>query len=200
MAQARDLSLFVASSCCFVDLICPQLEHTQDTQKVMCYVVAPSTGWYFGVGEGGAIRLVSHSADAPPGDGFVVTALTDAEYPRRAALSMCTSIVQEFAIKFPTARAPVAWPQLDQYLARFVAHSRLNVDAAFDGFFSYQDPTEADKLSKIQKDLDETKVPIHVKHWPVDSHSYFNARTRSASLRFPRFSAATFVWFDRRRL
>jgi hypothetical protein len=76
----------------------------------------------------------------------------------------------------------------------------ISTHAAFDAFFSYQDPTEADKLSKIQKDLDETKVLIYAKHWPADSHSYFNARTCSASLHFPRFSAATFVWFVRRRL
>jgi len=57
-------------------------------------------------------------ADVCSGDGYVATALTDAEYPRRAALSMCTSILQEFGIKFPNARAPVAWPQLEQHLAR----------------------------------------------------------------------------------
>jgi synaptobrevin family protein YKT6 len=114
----------------------------------------------YGGGRGSAAWLLSHSTDAPIGDGFVVTALTDAEYPRRAALSMCTSIAQEFAVKFPTARAPVAWPQLDQYLARCVAHSNRDFDVAVDCLFSYQDPTEADKLSKIQKDLDETKVPI----------------------------------------
>jgi hypothetical protein len=51
------------------------------------------------------------------GDGFVVTALTDADYPRPAAFSMCASVLQEFAIQFPTARAPVVWPQLDQHLA-----------------------------------------------------------------------------------
>ena len=64
------------------------------------------------------LRVSCLLSDATAGDGFVVTALTDAEYPRRAALSMCTSMLQEFGIKFPTARAPVVWPQLDQYLAR----------------------------------------------------------------------------------
>jgi hypothetical protein len=56
-------------------------------------------------------------ADANAGYGFVVTALTDTDYPRASALSMCTSVLQEFAIKFPTARAAVVWPQLDQHLA-----------------------------------------------------------------------------------
>jgi synaptobrevin family protein YKT6 len=116
-----------------------------------------------GEGWGASLSLfLSHSTDELIGDGFVVTALTDAEYPRRSALSMCTSIAQEFAVKFPTARAPVAWPQLDQYLARCVAHFNGDFDLAVDCLFSYQDPTEADKLSKIQKDLDETKVPINV--------------------------------------
>ena len=49
-----------------------------------------------------SIKSVSAQTDTLPGDGFVATALTDAEYPRRAALSMCTSIVQEFGIKFPS--------------------------------------------------------------------------------------------------
>ena len=101
-----------------------QLEHTQDTQKVMCYVVASQSGLEMGA-FGIFFRL---SSDATPGDGFVVTALTDAEYPRRAALSMCTSMLQEFGIKFPTARAPVVWPQLDQYLARCVTLVCLSQD------------------------------------------------------------------------
>ena len=80
----------------------------------MCFVVASQSGL-----EIQRVRhFVSVLADANSGDGFVVTALTDAEYPRRAALSMCTSLLQEFAIKFPTARAPVVWTQLDQHLAR----------------------------------------------------------------------------------
>ena len=32
---------------------------------------------------------------------------------------------------------------------------------AHDDLYRYQDPTEADKLAKIQKDLDETKVRQH---------------------------------------
>ncbi len=103
-----------------------------------------------------------HATHATSGDGFVVTALTDAEYPRRAALSMCTSILQEFGIKFPNARAPVAWPQLDQYLARCNALSvNFMCLIASENMRRYQDPTEADKLAKIQKDLDETKVCIN---------------------------------------
>jgi hypothetical protein len=61
-------------------------------------------------------HVVAVLADANAGDGFVVTALTDTDYPRASALSMCTSVLQEVAVKFPTARA-VVWPQLDQHLA-----------------------------------------------------------------------------------
>jgi hypothetical protein len=79
----------------------------------MCFVVASQSGPEIQRVK----RFVSVLADANSGDGFVVTALTDANYPRLAALGMCTSVLQEFAIKFPTARAAVAWPQLDQHLA-----------------------------------------------------------------------------------
>ncbi len=110
---AGEQSKFDLLSCTHFIFI-PQLEHVQDTQKVMCFVVASSTGSAFE----SRLLLLPQLTCASPGDGFVVTALTDAEYPRRAALSMCTSILQEFGIKFPNARAPVAWPQLDQYLSR----------------------------------------------------------------------------------
>ena len=79
----------------------------------MCFVVASQSGLDIQRVQ----RVVAVLADANSGDGFVVTALTDADYPRGSALSMCTLVLQEFAIKFPTARAAVVWPQQEQHLA-----------------------------------------------------------------------------------
>ena len=103
----------------------------------MCFVVASQSG--------PEIQRVKHFvsvlADANSGDGFVVTALTDADYPRPAALGMCTSLLQEFAIKFPTARAPVVWPQLDQHLAWCYALASFQMIHNFQHNFQVSEPS-----------------------------------------------------------
>ena len=103
----------------------------------MCFVVASQSG--------PEIHRVKHFvsvlSDANSGDGFVVTALTDSDYPRTAALGMCTSVLQEFAIKFPTARAPVVWPQLHQHLAWCYALASFQMIHNFQHNFQVSEPS-----------------------------------------------------------
>ncbi|KAF8790175.1 synaptobrevin homolog YKT6-like [Argiope bruennichi] len=74
--------------------------------------------------------------------------ISDHEYPHRVAHTLLNKVLEEFSNKF----APSAWtgdpnsiafPTLEKYL------------------LDYQDPRQADSLTKIQDELDETKIILH---------------------------------------
>ncbi|KPI92552.1 Synaptobrevin-like YKT6 [Papilio machaon] len=75
--------------------------------------------------------------------------ISDHEYPNRVAHTLITKILDEFTAKVPTNlwatgnETTIDFPVLPQYLAK------------------YQNPREADALTKIQNDLDETKIILH---------------------------------------
>lgn len=75
--------------------------------------------------------------------------ISDHEYPSRVAHTLITKILDEFAAKVPANswamanETTVDFPMLPQYLVK------------------YQNPREADALTKIQEDLDETKIILH---------------------------------------
>ena len=82
--------------------------------------------------------------------GLCGTAVCDLEYPPRVAFVMLTQLMEEYQLavgdevwKACTTQEGIAYPPLEEYLAK------------------YQDPTEADKISKIQKDLDATTEILH---------------------------------------
>lgn len=82
-------------------------------------------------------------------NGLAAIAVVDREYPARAAFSVLQKVVDDYTEKFGegwrslTADATTGDAMLEEALAK------------------YQDPLEADKLMKIQKELDETKVILH---------------------------------------
>nr|CAH7716420.1 unnamed protein product [Callosobruchus chinensis] len=82
-------------------------------------------------------------------DSLAGVVITDHEYPGRVSHTLVTKILDEFAQQVPASSWPtlqekdVAFPQLNTYLAK------------------YQNPREADALTKIQEDLDETKIILH---------------------------------------
>ncbi|TVU36983.1 hypothetical protein EJB05_18945, partial [Eragrostis curvula] len=82
-------------------------------------------------------------------NGLCVIAFTDDHYPVRSAFSLLNKVLEEYQNTFGeswrTAKTDVTEPW--QYLS--------------DALTKYQDPTEADKLLKIQRDLDETKIILH---------------------------------------
>lgn len=75
--------------------------------------------------------------------------ISDHEYPNRVAHTLITKMLDEFSAKVPASTWPTAnettvdFPALPQYLAK------------------YQNPREADALTRIQDDLDETKIILH---------------------------------------
>jgi synaptobrevin homolog YKT6 len=82
-------------------------------------------------------------------DGLGGTVTTDAEYPARVAFVLLGQVLDDFVAqhgdswKTVTAPESMACPKVDEYLQQ------------------YQDPASADKVTKIQKDLDETTQILH---------------------------------------
>ncbi|CAM0883734.1 unnamed protein product [Alopecurus aequalis] len=82
-------------------------------------------------------------------NGLCVVAFMDDHYPVRSAFSLLNKVLDEYQKAFgdswktATADSTQEWPFLADALTRF------------------QDPAEADKLTKIQRDLDETKIILH---------------------------------------
>lgn len=82
-------------------------------------------------------------------DGLAGTVTTDLEYPARVAFVLLTQLLDEFqqtvGDSWRSVNTPesVTFPKTEEYLQK------------------YQDPAAADKVTKIQQDLDETTQILH---------------------------------------
>ncbi|XP_045471452.1 synaptobrevin homolog YKT6 [Harmonia axyridis] len=81
-------------------------------------------------------------------DNLAGVVISDHEYPSRVSHTLLTKILDEFSQIYPSnwpnlTEKDVSYPQLNQHLAK------------------YQNPKEADAMTKIQEDLDETKIILH---------------------------------------
>lgn len=75
--------------------------------------------------------------------------ISDAEYPPRVAFTLLNKVLEEFS----AAVSPASWPALKENSADY---------SGLPAFLEkYQNPAEADAMTKIQRDLDETKVIMH---------------------------------------
>ncbi|PNF31020.1 Synaptobrevin-like protein YKT6 [Cryptotermes secundus] len=80
------------------------------------------------------------------GDNLAGVLISDHDYPHRVSHTLITKVLDDFALSVPAASWPVgseatiSFPQLYTYLAK------------------YQNPREADAMTKIQEELDETKI------------------------------------------
>ncbi|PSN51198.1 Synaptobrevin YKT6 [Blattella germanica] len=83
------------------------------------------------------------------GDNLAGVLISDHDYPHRVAHTLITKVLDEFSITVPAANWPVgteatiSFPQITNFLAK------------------YQNPREADAMTKIQEELDETKIILH---------------------------------------
>ncbi|KAE8721717.1 VAMP-like protein YKT62 [Hibiscus syriacus] len=81
--------------------------------------------------------------------GLCAIGFMDGHYPVRSAFLLLNQVVDEYQKSFgeswrsAQADSTQTWPYLDEALTKF------------------QDPEEADKLLKIQRELDETKIILH---------------------------------------
>ncbi|KAH9606099.1 hypothetical protein KSS87_017739 [Heliosperma pusillum] len=81
--------------------------------------------------------------------GLCALGFMDDHYPVRSSFSLLNKVLDEYEKNFgdswktATADSTQSWPYLNEALTK------------------YQDPAEADKLLKIQRELDETKIILH---------------------------------------
>jgi synaptobrevin family protein YKT6 len=83
-------------------------------------------------------------------DGLAGAVTTDAEYPSRVAFVLLTQLLEDFVKATPEATwknetrpESITFPPAEEYLQK------------------YQDPASADKVTKIQQDLDDTTAILH---------------------------------------
>lgn len=82
-------------------------------------------------------------------DGLAGSVVTDQEYPSRVAFVLLTQVLDEFTTEYGNS-----WRDNDQaYTMTFAPLEEYLV--------KYQDPAAADKVTKIQKDLDDTTQILH---------------------------------------
>lgn len=123
-------------------------------------------------------HVVCRAGDGPgAGGGLAGVAVTDRDYPASAAFCVVAKAIEEIesgvsaqsaaqavaAAQASGAAAPAsgsaAIPPLDWRAVREDGDAALPVLESC--LLRYQDPAAADKLTKIQRDLDETKVILH---------------------------------------
>ena len=81
--------------------------------------------------------------------GLAAIVVADESYPVTAAFSVITKVIDEFILAVGDS-----WQKVDA--DGVIANSVLDP-----AIIKYQDHTQADKIAKIQKDLDETKIVLH---------------------------------------
>nr|XP_054766336.1 synaptobrevin homolog YKT6-like [Lytechinus pictus] len=75
--------------------------------------------------------------------------ISDGDYPPRVSFTLLNKILDEFA----SAVSPSTWETVKENSANY---------QGLESYLSkYQNPSEADPMMKIQKDLDDTKVIMH---------------------------------------
>ena len=111
-------------------------------------------------------------------DGLAGTVTTDLEYPPRVAFVMLTQLLEEYAtgewiFSYPSISSILLTtlfhppPPLSQHQAVGDAWKSAAVTDSIpyppleEYVSTYQDPTSADKITKIQKDLDDTTEILH---------------------------------------
>lgn len=81
-------------------------------------------------------------------DSLAGVLISDHEYPQRVAFTLLNKVLDEFTSKHSSVTWPgvtdgLPFPQAEEYLTK------------------YQNPKEADAMTKLQSDLDETKIILH---------------------------------------
>lgn len=75
--------------------------------------------------------------------------IADGEYPSRVCFTLLDKVLEEFSRQVSSIDWPSGSPDTITY-------------AALDGYLlKYQNPREADAMSKVQAELDETKIILH---------------------------------------
>jgi synaptobrevin homolog YKT6 len=91
-------------------------------------------------------EYVGHAFHRP--DGLVGVVLVDGEYPQRVAQALLNKLLDDFTVRYPRAD----WTRPDGSFPLPTLKAQLD---------KFQDPAAADSLTRLQRDLDETKIILH---------------------------------------
>ncbi|KAI1303095.1 Synaptobrevin -like protein YKT6 [Halotydeus destructor] len=83
------------------------------------------------------------------GDRLAACVISDHEYPPRVAHTLITNVMDEFATSIPAS----TWATATDNSVSFVGLDKT--------LAKYQDPKQADAMTKLQADIDETKIILH---------------------------------------
>jgi synaptobrevin family protein YKT6 len=87
-------------------------------------------------------------------DGLGGVVVADMEYPERVAFTILGQLLDQFHAQFAAQ-----WPSAKE-------DQKINFDPLTKALVEYQDPAKADKITKIQQDLDQT---MDIMHKTIDS-------------------------------
>ncbi|XP_010000003.1 PREDICTED: synaptobrevin homolog YKT6 [Chaetura pelagica] len=83
------------------------------------------------------------------GDGLAGVVIADTEYPQRVCFTLLDKVLDEFSRQVSRTEWPLGSPATISY-------------TALDGYLSkYQNPRDADPMTRVQAELDETKIILH---------------------------------------
>ncbi|KAL6778569.1 YKT6 [Auxenochlorella protothecoides x Auxenochlorella symbiontica] len=121
----------------------------RSTVREMLIFVSRTVARKTAIGARQSVQHEEYLAHVYNRDGLVAVVFSDATYPARAGFCVANQVIDDF-----TAQDGDSW----RGNTSDVETGNALLEAALQ---KYQDPTAADKLAKIQKDLDETKIILH---------------------------------------
>ncbi|ESO07874.1 hypothetical protein HELRODRAFT_185407 [Helobdella robusta] len=83
------------------------------------------------------------------GDSLAGVVISDDEYPSRVSFTLLNKVLDDFSAKYPAHQ----WPDAQENSLPFTELAEF--------LQKYQNPKEADAMTRIQSDLDETKIILH---------------------------------------
>lgn len=102
------------------------------------------------VGQRQTVQQEEYYCHAFNKDGLVGIAFVDADYPARAGFCVVSKVLEDFQVLHGDSWRGVTTDTPD-----------LGSEMLQQALVKYQNPEAADKLAKIQRDLDETKIILH---------------------------------------
>ncbi|KAG7671012.1 hypothetical protein Ndes2526B_g01221 [Nannochloris sp. 'desiccata'] len=122
----------------------------RSTVKEMMTFVSRTVARKTQVGQRQTVQQEEYFCHAFNKDGLVGIAFVDQDYPARAGFCVVNKVLEDFQLQ-----------QGEAWRGVTVDNPELAQTLLTDALLKFQDPAQADKLAKIQRDLDETKIILH---------------------------------------
>jgi len=103
------------------------------------------------------------------GDGLAGVITSDKEYPSRVAFTVLSKVLEDFGSKVPKEK----WQNSSM--------TTINYDELEGVLQKYQDPKEADAMSRVQSELDDTKIILLLKK-PWSTERYIKKETLNTQI------------------